>query len=83
MKFAVVVLIALSLSGCGFTAQGDFARDVVRDKGAQAYDEGLMNSIWFICNAASVGSVRRIFGKSMTAYNDICMEPALRLEAAS
>jgi hypothetical protein len=80
MKPAIIAL-ALVLAGCGITPEGDIARGVVREKGAQAYDEGVANSLWFLCNAASVGSVRRAFGKNMTAYNDICSEPALRLEA--
>lgn len=76
----ILVALALSLSACGITPQGDLVREVVRDKGAQAYDEGLANSIWFICNAASVGSIRRTFGRNMDAYNAICAEAALRLE---
>lgn len=79
LLFAVIFL-ALSVSACGFTPQGDMLRGVVRDKGAQAYDEGLANSVWFLCNAASVGSIRRTFGNKMDAYNALCTEAALRLE---
>lgn len=78
MKYAIVAL-ALSLSACGFTAQGDFAKDTIREKGAQAYDEGLVNSLWFICNAASVGSIRRTFGRNMDAYNAICSNDEVTL----
>lgn len=76
---ALVLGSALILSACGFTPQGDLARDVIREKGAQAYDEGLANSVWFLCNAASVGSIRRTFGNRMDAYNALCSEAALRL----
>jgi hypothetical protein len=72
-KLAVIMM--LSLAGCGFTPQGDLVRDLVKEKGAQAYDEGLENSIWFICNAASVGSIRRRFGgtaDSAAAYRALC-----------
>lgn len=76
---SIFVLVALLLSGCGLTPQGDLARGVVKEKGAQVYDEGLANSLWFMCSAASVGSIRRTFGQNMDAYNAICSEAALKL----
>lgn len=51
------------------------ARDFVKTKGAQAYDAGLDNAEWFICHAASVGSIRRRYGGSTqtaAAYNALC-----------
>lgn len=78
MKYAIVAL-ALSLSACGFTPEGDVTRAAVKDKGAQAYDEGLANSLWFLCNAASVGSIRRTFGRNMDAYNAICSNADISL----
>lgn len=81
----VAVIAVLFLSACGFTPQGDLARDVVREKGAQAYDEGLENSLWYICNAASVGSVRRRFGVSpeaAAAYQSLCA-PSVNVIGAS
>lgn len=77
MKKLAILALALSLSACGFTPQGDLARDVVRERGAQAYDEGLENGLWFMCRGASVGSIRRKFGASrdlMAAYNTLCSE---------
>ncbi len=65
----------LLLAGCGFTPQGDLARDIVREKGAQAYDEGLENAEWFICHAASIGSIRRRYGRDAdmaAAYKRLC-----------
>lgn len=76
---AFATIVALTLGACGFTPQGDLVRDVVREKGAQAYDEGLENSLWFICNAASIGSVRRRFGASAdsaAAYRALCAPSA-------
>lgn len=75
---AIVIALAclsLTLGGCGFTSYGDIARDVASEKGAQAMDEGLVNAEWFICNAASIGSVKRRYGRTMEsaqAYNAIC-----------
>lgn len=79
MKYAIP-LCALLLAGCGLTPQGDLVRDVVRERGAQAYDEGLANSLWFMCSGASVGSIRRTFGQKMDAYNALCSEAALKLD---
>ena len=79
---AIALASALALAGCGITPQGDLVRDVLRERGAQAYDEGLANSLWFVCNAASVGSIRRTFSGNMDAYNAICTDAALRLEQA-
>lgn len=67
--------IALALGGCGFTGTGDSVRQGVATKGAQAYDEGLANAEWFICQAASVGSVKRRYGKTQqdaAAYQALC-----------
>lgn len=76
MRRAVIAAVAaLALSSCGFTPQGDLIRDAVKAKGAQAYDEGLENAEWFICYAASVGAVRRKYGRdaqTAQAYNAIC-----------
>lgn len=73
--FRYAILAPLLLAGCGFTPQGDFARGAVRDYGAQAYDAGLENAEWFLCHAASIGSIRRKYGRDQTtadAYNQLC-----------
>lgn len=70
-----IILALLMLGGCGFTPYGDIARDIASEKGAQAMDEGLVNAEWFVCNAASVGSIKRRYGRtreSAQAYNAIC-----------
>lgn len=75
--FAFAALLALG--ACGFTPQGDLVRDVIREKGAQAYDEGLENALHFICHGVSVGSARRRFGNDPAlakAYNTICVPKA-------
>jgi len=65
MRALLALLLALGLVGCGFTPH--------------AYDEGLANSLWFICHGASVGSIRRTFGKNMDAYNALCSDAPLRV----
>ncbi len=65
---------ALLLAGCGLTSEGQALRDAVSTKGAAAYDAGLANAEWFICQAASVGSVRRRYGSGelADAYRELC-----------
>lgn len=75
MRVAAALAATLAVGACGFTPQGDLIRDTVKAKGAQAYDEGLENAEWFICYAASVGAVRRKYGRdaqTAAAYNAIC-----------
>ena len=74
-KPIIGVLALLLMSGCGFTPYGNFVRDAVKMKGAQAYDEGLKNSEWALCELPSIGSIKRKYGGSrerMKAYNDFC-----------
>lgn len=75
LRAAALLAVAAALASCGFTPQGDFVRDVVKTRGAEAYDAGLENAEWFLCQAASVGSIRRRFGRdpqTVSAYNAIC-----------
>ena len=70
------MLILLSSSSCGFTEKGDLVRDAVRTYGAQAYDEGLENAEFYICRAASVGSIVRRYGqepKLFHAWRALCI----------
>ncbi len=78
MGKAVLLVAALALANCGLTPQGDFIRGLVEDKGAQVFDEGLSNAEWFVCEAASIGSVKRRYGtssKRIDTYNDFCAVP--------
>lgn len=78
MRYVYVALMlacSVLLSACGQTSQGDLVRDAIQKRGADAYDAGLENSEWFICEAASAGSVRRRYGKSAelaAAYRALC-----------
>ena len=72
---------ALLLAGCGFTPQGDMIRAAVRAGGAQVMDEGLNNAEWYICQAASIGAVRRHYGKPglSDAYRTLCDQVGVSL----
>lgn len=73
--FAAILAAGLVLSACGLTDTGDAIRQGVAVRGAQAYDEGLVNAEWFLCNAASIGSIKRKYGTSQKmaeAYKALC-----------
>ena len=55
----IVFVVALLLSGCGLTPEGDAVRAAVREYGARAADVELENLVWGLCNAVSVGAVNR------------------------
>lgn len=61
----LAVVVTTLTTACGFTTEGSAIREFVKVEGAGAYDEGLLNSEWFICRAASVGSVFRRYGQSV------------------
>lgn len=70
------LVLALALTGCGLTPQGNAVRQGVATYGAQAMDEGLLNAEWFVCKAASVGSVQRRYGSSpekAAAWKALCL----------
>jgi len=65
----------LFLTSCGITPYGNLARDVVRTRGAQVEDAGVKNAMWYLCYAASVGSIQRAFGRSVARaelYRQMC-----------
>ena len=75
----IASLLAGPLAGCGFTAAGEQAREAIATEGAQAYDEGLVTAEFFVCQAASVGSVQRRYGRSAhlaEAWRTLCLGDA-------
>jgi hypothetical protein len=70
------LFLCLLLAGCGFTPQGAAVRQGVAAYGAQAMDAGLVNSEWFMCKGASVGSVQRRYGADeikAAAWKELCL----------
>ncbi len=71
----LAAVLPLALGGCGFTPWGDFVRETALAKGAQAYDEGLDNAEAYICAIASIGSIKRRYGRTQAtadAWRAIC-----------
>ena len=79
----IVIAAALFLGACGFTPQGDAFKGAIKAAGANVMDEGLNNAEWYICQAASIGSVRRRYGKPglSDAYRTLCDEAGRNLFA--
>lgn len=74
-RFLITLLLASSVAGCGFTETGDRLRERVKQEGAQFYDQALINSEFVLCSAASIGSIKRRYGKSKEtadAYRALC-----------
>lgn len=75
MRLFLVLFMAVALGACGQTSLGNALRTGVVVKGAEIADEGLVNSEWFVCDGASVGSIKRKYGVSADrrdAYNRFC-----------
>jgi len=80
-----ILAAALLLAGCGITPVGDRIRSAAVQRGAAAYDQGLDDACWYVCQAASIGSVRRQFGGddgAAMSYRQFCDECGGRDNAA-
>jgi len=67
----VVIVLTINLQGCGI----DQIRTTVATKGAEVNDQLLHDAEFWICKGASVGSVRRKYGRSSedaTAWQALC-----------
>ncbi len=76
MSRCIPIALALFLAGCGFTGPGTAIRDFAKVEGAKAYDEGLANAEFFVCWAASIGSVQRRYGRNRDlaeAWRALCL----------
>lgn len=65
-------LVALLLASCSTV---DTARGVIKQKGATLASEALVDAEWLVCNAATVGSIKRRYGQTVEradTYKDFC-----------
>lgn len=69
--FVFWVVVAVLLTGC---AQYGMIKKAVAENGESAKDEALEAAEWYICNASSVGAVKRRYTtpEQVAAYNVIC-----------
>jgi len=69
MKTLIIIaaIAAFFMSGCSS----------VQVKGADVADQVLQSHVWYVCSAATVGSVKRQFAGRMDDYNEFCKEGRL------
>ncbi len=78
-RWIPIVIVLFLLSGCGFTQTGDTIRTFVKEGSLQVMSEGLNNALWFQCELAAIGVLKRKFqisAEMANAYNTICDVPS-------
>lgn len=69
----LVFIFTLLLSACEFAPQGSAIRAAIKEGGAKVMDESLGNAEWWLCQGASIGSIKRRYGGGKSdAYNELC-----------
>lgn len=84
IKKLFLLILVVALNSCAFTPYGDAVQYAVKTAGAQAMDKGVENSKWFLCDAISVGALRRWIGGDATlagAYQTLCTGQVVDLRA--
>jgi len=71
VRIIIALALLLSLGGC---AEFGAFKSGVATHGADASDQTLEANLWYLCNASSVGSIKRRFKtvEEVAAYNVIC-----------
>lgn len=74
-------LVALALTGCGLTPTGDAFRAGAVDVVQRAADGGVRNARDYLCEAATIGSLKRAFASAelVGAYNEFCQGTSANL----
>lgn len=70
MKIITILLAGALLAGCT-----DATRSIIATRGAQAADQTLESAEWVMCHAASIGSIKRRYGRTTEtaeAYRALC-----------
>jgi len=73
VKFVLIAVLSLSILAC---AEFEALKNAVGSYGSEAADDTLGVAIWQICNASSVGAVKRRFktDDELAAMKVICGE---------
>lgn len=75
-KFLLMFGVIIFLAGCGLTSEESALREILRQKSKTAAAVMLENNEWYMCRAASIGSIKDRYSvtpEKATAYNIICM----------
>ncbi len=60
----VIAAALLFLAGC-VSSTGNVLKGAVQMRGAMVADEGLASAKWYVCKGATVGSIKREYGRTM------------------
>ena len=71
VRKAIAIALIVTLTGC---SQYGTIKKVVAANGATATDDSLEAAMWYICNAASVGAIKRRFRTpaEIETYKALC-----------
>ncbi len=75
MKTLLIIMLVAALASCGFTTKGNIIRSAVVARGTEVADQSLENTIYLLCNVATIGSINRWIGgdvKKAAHYFGIC-----------
>lgn len=67
MKYILISILTLTASGCAYVP-------LAVDKGAKLNDEAVKSAEFTICNAASIGSIRRAYGDRIEVWKNLCSQ---------
>jgi len=72
MKLTIALITLLALTGCA--AEFNAFKSGVATHGAEAADQAVDVNLWALCEASSVGSIKRRFKtpEERASYNGIC-----------
>lgn len=68
-RFLITGLLIATIAVVPGCAQFDAVKAISRDRGAKAYDGALDSAVYFQCEAASAGSIRRKFATNEADWN--------------
>jgi len=73
MKIVIILLLSLSVLGC---AEFAALKNAVGSYGSEAADETVGVAVWQLCNASSVGAMKRRFktAEEIAALKVVCGE---------
>lgn len=76
-SYAAVIAGSMAVAGCDQTKYSDIITGQISSRAAKAEDQTVRNLEWGLCNAISVGAVRRNYveGRKWSAYAVICGWP--------
>lgn len=73
-KIALFWMLIFVLAGCAQYEAFQDLKEMGKKRAADVADNKLENDIWFICQGATIGSIRRKWGNKSEVYNNFCKD---------